>query len=530
MPPRELMAVTGACCLVSCARIVACLLNAVVGMAPINLKLSHKGLILVGSLLLLELLFVAALSTLLSRAEQEALREAHSKEIVGKTNHVFQLLYDAGRAAADYQENNGGDEAAKRYHDSVAKIDSNMAELKHCVRDEPDYYAAVERIEKNAGIAIKLVNHIMKLAEGGSLPAAMVESQSVKPLFSRVYRDLFTDLRGFMNQQEAIIAESPVAQARARQIVKWLLLAGVALNIVFAIGLALFLVRGITRRLDLVVDNTSRLLKHQPLNAPIAGSDEIAMLDHAFHHMALTLKQVDEMKQQFVAMVSHDLKSPLTSVSGFLSLLSQGLYGTLTEQGEKRVQLAERNVSRLIAMINDLLDIEKLESGQLELTMEIIPLEPVVERSVEAVRVFAEQNKVNLVVEPIDCNVYADGDRLIQVLVNLISNAVKFSPADSAVTISARPAEEKVELRIADQGCGIPAEYRQVIFERFRQVRKTDSTKKGGTGLGLAICKAIVEQHGGAIGVESEEGKGSTFWFTLPANPSPPAEPVADNS
>ncbi len=493
----------------------------------VNLKLSHKGLILVGVLLTLELLFVGALSMLLTRAEQEAAKERHSKEIVGITNHIFQLVYDAGTAAADYQMKDGGPPAAARFHTAADKIPQEMARLTALVREDPRYHDLVERVDKNSSSAVRIVTKLMALAESGRMMEALGLAQKVKPVFSKLQDDMFTDLRELMNEQEKIIAEMPAAQARSRQTVKQLLMGGIALNIVFAIALGLFFVRGITRRLELVVDNTNRLVKHEPLNERLTGFDEIAQLDKSFHEMVKALKEVEEMKQQFVAMVSHDLRTPLTSVCGFLELLQHGAYGSLSEQGQKRTQLAERNISRLISLINDLLDMEKLESGRLELIPENIPLEPVVIRSIEAVRVFAEQHKVNLLSDPMDCTVYADGNRLIQVLVNLISNAVKFSPVDGNITISAKPAGDFIEVRVTDQGCGVPKSYHETIFERFRQVRATDATQKGGTGLGLAICKAIVEQHGGRIGVESEDGKGSTFWFSVPVNP-PVAQPVAE--
>jgi signal transduction histidine kinase len=264
------------------------------------------------------------------------------------------------------------------------------------------------------------------------------------------------------------------------------------------------------------------LLKHEELNPPLAGNDEIAHLDHAFHDMARSLAELEQIKKDFVAMITHDLRTPMTSTMGFLELLGDGVYGPIPDKARDGANLAFRNVRRMIALINDLLDVEKLESGKWELSPESITLEPVVTRSVESVSVFAEQHKVKIAVEPIDSTVYADGNRLVQVLVNLITNAVKFSPVDSSVTISARTKGDLVELRITDQGCGIPPQYRESIFDRFRQVRATDATQKGGTGLGLAICKAIVEQHGGSIGVESEEGKGSTFWFTVPVRGSQP--------
>lgn len=466
---------------------------------------------------------------LLMHAEQEVMTENHSKEIVGRTNHIFQLCFEAGGAARSYQDKMGGSEEAKTFHAAAGKIHDEFVPLKELVRDDPRYFELVESSDKKSSKVIKLISYVIDLAESGQVMKAIAIAHKTSDVFDKTKASMLDELKQLMAEQEKIIAESPKTRARSRHSVMTLLMAGVGLNVVFALGLALFFVRGITGRLDLVVNNTSRLVKHEKLNEPLSGNDEIAHLDHAFHDMAKQLKEVEEMKQQFVAMISHDLRTPLTSVCGFLEMLEHGAYGSLSDQGQQRTQLAERNISRLISLINDLLDMEKLESGRLELAPETIPLEPVAVRSVDAVRVFAEQHKVNIVIEPMDCTVYADGNRLVQVLVNLISNAVKFSPADSTITVSARPKGDLIDVRIADQGRGVPPQFREAIFERFRQVKTTDATQKGGTGLGLAICKAIVEQHGGAIGVESEEGKGSTFWFTVPVRPIAPA-PVAEKA
>jgi signal transduction histidine kinase len=219
-----------------------------------------------------------------------------------------------------------------------------------------------------------------------------------------------------------------------------------------------------------------------------------------------------------------------------LTLLSVGALGSLPEQAKKVVTIAERNTIRLITLINDILDIEKLESGKLDMVFEVISMGNVLERSSESVRAFAEQNGIVLQMIPSTASVYADGDRLVQVLVNLISNAVKFSPKDAAVTVRVEEIPNWIEVKVIDRGRGIPEKFKNSLFQRFQQVEASDAKKKGGTGLGLAICKGIIEAHGGNIGVDSEEGKGSVFWFRIPpasariavtgATAKPPTVPV----
>lgn len=228
-------------------------------------------------------------------------------------------------------------------------------------------------------------------------------------------------------------------------------------------------------------------------------------------------REIERMKKEFVSTVSHELRTPLTSIRGSLTLLAVGAMGVLPDQVKKVVGIAERNTIRLIGLINDILDIEKLEAGKLDMVMENTPLTNVLERSEQAVSAFAANNGVTLDIQPTPLVVHADGDRLVQVIVNLVSNAVKFSPKGAAVTVSAQEYPGGfVEIQVIDRGRGIPEAFKNRLFQRFQQVEASDAKKKGGTGLGLAICKGIVEQHGGSIGVESEEGRGSCFWFRVP--------------
>jgi signal transduction histidine kinase len=169
-------------------------------------------------------------------------------------------------------------------------------------------------------------------------------------------------------------------------------------------------------------------------------------------------------------------------------------------------------------MINSLLDIDKLEAGKLDMFFDIVPSRDIVQASYQSVMSLAEQRRINVFVPHIDRKVHvrADKDFVVQVLVNLLSNAIKFSPKDSIVKIECQADDDFVKLSVSDQGPGIPDEFRKRMFNRFEQAQMSDARVKGGSGLGLASARAIVEQHGGKIGVDSTEGQGSTFWFTLP--------------
>jgi PAS domain S-box-containing protein len=226
--------------------------------------------------------------------------------------------------------------------------------------------------------------------------------------------------------------------------------------------------------------------------------------------------EIEKIKKEFVAMVSHELRTPLSSIRGILELMAAGAFGEVSEIGRTQLGVADRNVNRLLNLVNDLLDLEKLESGNMDMEIEETPISSILEKSLESVRAFAEKHQVALTVPSTNARVMADGDRIVQVLVNIISNAVKFSTAGGSVEVAVEELPEAVEIKVRDHGRGIPPEYIDKVFEKFRQVESADAKKKGGTGLGLSICKTIVEQHGGEIGVASQPGEGTTFWFRLP--------------
>lgn len=242
-------------------------------------------------------------------------------------------------------------------------------------------------------------------------------------------------------------------------------------------------------------------------------------LDEKVRELSAKNQQVEELsrrKDEFVALVSHELRVPLTSLRGSLSVLAAGVLGPLPEKGQRMLDIALTSIDRMARLINDLLDVERLDSGRVQLDLQPWTVTDLLEQAADVVRPLAESEGVSLQMHPLDAEVAVDGDRIVQALTNLLSNAVKFSPPHGRVVLEASLLGDTLELSVSDQGEGIPAERQAEIFEPFHQLRISDAKEKGGTGLGLAICRGIAQQHGGRIRVESEPGRGSRFIITVP--------------
>jgi len=242
-------------------------------------------------------------------------------------------------------------------------------------------------------------------------------------------------------------------------------------------------------------------------------------------------REVERMKDEFISVVSHELRTPLTSIRGSLGLLAAGQLGEVSEKGRRMLEIAVQNTDRLVRLINDILDIERIESGRVTMELRAVDAAELARHSAEVMAGMAEKAGVRLTVRGERQALEADPDRILQVLTNLLSNAIKFSPRGGEVVLATGRGEGEAVFRVSDRGRGIPADRLESIFERFSQVDSSDAREKGGTGLGLAICRSIVQQHGGRIRVESRPGEGSTFTFTLPsahAAPEPRAVQAQD--
>ena len=349
------------------------------------------------------------------------------------------------------------------------------------------------------------------LIERGARGVAQALSEgSMRVLRERMEADL--DALSEATQTSALEAQADVAQLETRT---W---AGVIVALVAALGLALFgtaiIALRLTRSLR-VLSTATAAVSAGSFGEPIAvdGNDEVADLARSFNAMAHRLRELDELKQAFLATVSHELRSPLTSMREAALLLRDRVGGDLNDRQVRLVAIVAASCERLLRLVNQILDLSRLRAGVLTLDRRSVDLDRVVSRALDELRPQADEGRVTLFCERQgdDFVVECDEDRLVQVLVNLLANAIRFTMRGGRVTVRLNDAGPEVELQVEDTGVGIPPAALPHIFDTWHQAHP----QRGGTGLGLAIVRGIVDAHGGRVTVESQEGKGTRFSVLL---------------
>jgi len=303
------------------------------------------------------------------------------------------------------------------------------------------------------------------------------------------------------------------------------------LGITLALGLAMVLFGvfagyGLSRLLTRPVRRLQRATEDVALGIfdrkiPIYAQDEIGDLGIAFNRMAEKLQALDELRDEFVAYVSHELKTPLTSLKEAGALLRDEVAGPITERKRKLLHIIGEDGDKLERLIAEMLDLSRMEAGMMSFSLEPGPFADIARQALDEMAPVAEQRRVSLRLIPgVEVGVNVDPSRIRQVLTNLISNAIKFSPQDSEVTLFWKREAEGIVCTVTDVGPGIPEDARRVIFEKFQQLAPSALSGMRGTGLGLPIARRIVEAHGGRLWVTCPHEKGSSFHFSLPLEPT----------
>ncbi|CAN5278169.1 hypothetical protein BH10CYA1_BH10CYA1_45860 [soil metagenome] len=317
-----------------------------------------------------------------------------------------------------------------------------------------------------------------------------------------------------MEEQQGQLEILRQSEEQAEEQVRALVLAGLISNFVIALVLILLFVKDVTNRLRVVVSNANLLPKNVALTQHVTGSDELSELDAVVHQASTKLIESAEYRRGLMQMMAHDLRSPLTASMAALQLLTE-TQREIMERGKKQVDSINLSLQTSVDLINDLLLLESLEVGQLVLNLRSENVKEIIGEAVEIVTSLAAMKKLEICDESIEEFVNVDRIRILQVVSNLLSNAIKFAPVGSTIRITTKVTDSNLVVSITDQGRGLAPAEQAKLFQKFQQTEAGRSA--GGTGLGLAISKLIVESHGGKIGVQSQTGQGSRFYFAIPA-------------
>ncbi|MBS1954709.1 MAG: HAMP domain-containing histidine kinase [Cyanobacteria bacterium SZAS-4] len=483
-----------------------------------KLKLIHSGLILVSVPLLFGFIITCGLNSELQQAFQQR-RNIERRAIASVT--ISKLVQDCIEFKSDLIATDANlhlnKTADDRLNNDVKKVHADLDKLVELSASSKNYTVMLADSMPTANDATAEVDRVAETVKDGEIDKNTSRSNLLQ--LETVIEKLKKVAQAHADTLPTDPAAAKVHDRMVQQFLAWL----IAANILVCPLIVLYFSQNVVRRLLVLVANAERLAHDKELLKPVGGDDEIAHLDKVFRLMAETItktraerEEAERVKKEFVAMIGHDLRTPLSSVQGTLTLLADGIYGDISEVGIKKARVAEKSIERITHLANELLDIEKIESNNLQVELEAIALKDAIERSIANLEGFAVYKKIEIAFAGTNLEVMADEARLTQVLVNLISNAIKFSPDGSTVSIIAHQTEAgQVEVRVSDQGRGISADKKEEIFARYKQLDKTDAKNERGIGLGLAICKAIVENHGGQIGVDSNEAGGCSFWIRI---------------
>jgi signal transduction histidine kinase len=469
--------------------------------------------------LLFELGFAGTLFYLQQDYEQKLQRQIRANQVLLHTNEMWLGVMDMTTSIFGTKVF----PSKKPFHSRfpVTKVDDEYRILAHLV-DEPEQVSQLNRMHLLAGMLIQQSNQFEdpSVMDGfGALRGNMMAFRRLQ----RIVVTLGDEMVAFRKPWQERTDRATQELAEVRKLISTVTVGGVAVSVLLAGLLFTYFMRHIYEGIRRMMENTHRVAQQKPLLPASNESDELGQLDRTFHEMAaavdasiLEQKRLQQLKADFFNMVTHDMRTPLSSIVLSIESLSSGLSGPMPKEADATLARAETNANMLINLITDLLDLEKAETEGVVLHPEEFSVKIACEEVEELVEPLAQRNGVTIRVECEVDEANADRYRFMRVLTNLLSNAIKFSPKGAEVVVHARHDDDGLRVEVIDQGRGVPEESIATIFERYSQVEYDDSRKKRGAGLGLAIAKVFVEAHGGKIGVESEVGKGSRFWFWLP--------------
>lgn len=480
-----------------------------------RLSIAQKGLIIVLVPLVFEIGCIGTLFYFVDQAEQRSVRHITISKRTHLGHKIVTNFYEMVNEL-QYYSMVPTLTRAESLRKKLDSINDDMDRFGTMIKGDPEAVKKFEAIRKRAGEHIDFIEDTVM---NNINPTPGDIQKHAKLVYNRK-EQLLSSLRSLNKLQDKWIDQSAREFSQAQearlnlQITMVLFIIG---NIVLAFFMLQTFTGGIKNRLLRIVRNIDRYAENEPLLEHLTPGDEIAIVDSAFHEMAEELRMNEQQKQDFISMVSHDLKSPLNSITNVLNMLNRGILGELPDESKDLISTASSESKRLVALINTLLDSALLDTNNFEVELKSTDINSITDKAIQGISLKAESRKIQINCSVKPYRVLADEERIIQVLINLLSNAIKYSNEGSTINVFSEEDSEFVTLSIEDQAETISEDDRQRIFDKFERLDQSTRTKIEGKGLGLAICKAIIEAHEGLIGVKERQNKqdGNIFWITL---------------
>jgi signal transduction histidine kinase len=488
----------------------------------LSLRLSQQAIIVTSVPFVFEIVLLVLIVVLLQLGAGELKQEMRAREIVTHCNRLSSLLVQDAASVASYWMVGTRQEAVREKLTADKKLEAiELASL--------DKYLGEDFDKSSGNTCVVELRAIFDAMQDVFAPVYRADQEGLsnvghaarlKPLLERLVDKVNT----LVDLQTQSVVSARQRYERVQSVLQIICGLAFVLSLLIAIAVFRFFNQGVLSRASVVAGNTRRLAANQALMPALDGGDEFADIDRAFRVMAHDLEQANLKRTELLQMVAHDLRSPLSSILISLEFLRSNKRGELPVPAHKEVASIMRGTAKLVKLINDLLDLETLRSANIPIGQKRVALAWLISQSVELVQAKADQKKITIEYPEVAPYAFIDPERIEQVLVNLLTNAIKFSPENSAIEVvvqSGKPRQSNngispdfAEISVIDQGRGVPPELIDTLFDQFTQITKED--RKEGSGLGLAISKALVNAHGGKIGCESTDYNGSRFWFTIP--------------
>ena len=482
-----------------------------------DLSIKQKGFILIALPILFEVIFLMTLLGLIREGDTQRARETHFRTIVMDLYGLNWQLQKSASLLLLYETTKSSNER-EAFDAMMQQVVERMARVKSLVADDPVSAKSIETYEQQLEEMLIIYRRIDDSFEfGDNSPISKANQTLIEgDLLSR-FNSLFDSSNKLISEQSALIRHYASEVDRDRSILVLVVAVGFVGHLILSVILVLFFGRQIQGRLDIVVNNISRMAKEEPLGVAIEGKDEISQLDAAFHEMAGKLNLANQRKSEVLAMVSHDIRGPISAFALLFDVMLSGAFGELPGELKGRLVRASNTNKMLIQLIRNFLDREKLTEGLLQPSMELVDLDSIFVCASDALVSLAEAKSITFQIDnSVASGFQADKNMITQVVLNYLSNAIKFSPPNSTVIISGELLDSQILVKVIDRGPGIAREFQSLVFERFEQIPSKDKQVVG-SGLGLAVCKKLLELHEGTVGIESDGKNGSTFWFRMPA-------------